>query len=124
VPRLDDDERSHLDRLLAALTPGRAKRRKDAVKDTISAGVQVLLNSLGDLPAVVFNSRLDVLAANDLGRAPYAPVFDTDGPPTPRCSCSSTSTGLASCSRSGSASPATRWPCCGSRPGAVPTIRR
>ena len=81
VLRLDDDERSHLDRLLAALTPEARKRRRAAVKETISAGVQVLLNSMGDLPAVVFNSRLDVLAANDLGRALYAPVFDTDGPP-------------------------------------------
>jgi hypothetical protein len=30
---------------------------------------------------VVFNSRLDLLAANALARALYAPVFDTDGPP-------------------------------------------
>ena len=30
---------------------------------------------------MVFNSRLDVLAANALARALYAPVFDTDGPP-------------------------------------------
>jgi hypothetical protein len=81
VLRLDDDERSHLDRLLAALTPEARKRRKAAVKEVISPGVQVVLDSLHDLPAVVFTSRLDVLAANDLGRALYAPVFDTDGPP-------------------------------------------
>jgi transcriptional regulator with XRE-family HTH domain len=81
VLRLDDDERSHLDRLLAALTPEARKRRKTAVKETVSPGVQVLLNSLDHLPAVVFNSRLDVLAANALARALYAPVFDTDGPP-------------------------------------------
>src|SRR4051794_34979334 len=81
VLRLDDDERSHLDRLLAALTPEARKRRKAAVEETISPGVRVVLASLRPLPAVVFNSRLDVLAANDLGRALYAPVFDTDGPP-------------------------------------------
>ena len=79
--RLDDDERSHLDRLLAALTPEARKRRKAAVKETVSPGVRVVLDSLHHLPAVVFNSRLDVVAANDLGRALYAPVFDTDGPP-------------------------------------------
>src|SRR5215204_4047648 len=61
---LDDDERAHLDRLLAALTPGGRKRRKTAVTDTVSPGVRVLLDSLDHLPAVVFNSRLDVLAAN------------------------------------------------------------
>jgi transcriptional regulator with XRE-family HTH domain len=81
VLRLDDDERSHLYRLLAALTPEARKRRTAAVKDTVSPGVQVLLNSLDHLPAVVFNSRLDVLAANMLARALYAPVFDTDCPP-------------------------------------------
>jgi transcriptional regulator with XRE-family HTH domain len=81
VLRLDDDERSHLDRLLAALTPEARKRRTTAVKETVSPGIRVVLGSLQHLPAVVFNSRLDVLAANDLGRALYAPVFDTDGPP-------------------------------------------
>ncbi|MBJ7452032.1 MAG: helix-turn-helix domain-containing protein [Blastococcus sp.] len=81
VLRLDDDERSHLDRLLAALTPEARRRRRVAVKETVSPGVRVLLDSLHHLPAIVFNSRLDVLAANDLGRALYAPVLDTDGPP-------------------------------------------
>jgi transcriptional regulator with XRE-family HTH domain len=81
VLRLDDDERSHLDRLLAALTPESRKRRKAAVKETVSPGVRVVLDSLHHLPAVVFNSRYDVVAANDLGRALYAPLFDTDGPP-------------------------------------------
>jgi transcriptional regulator with XRE-family HTH domain len=77
---LDDDERAHLARLLAALTPEGRKRRTTAVKDTVSPGVRVLLDALEHLPAVVF-SRLDVLAANALARALYAPVFDTDGPP-------------------------------------------
>src|SRR3954466_9979656 len=79
--RRDDDERSPLARLLAALTPEARKRRKAAVKETVSPGVRIVLDSLHRLPALVFNSRLDVLAANDLGRALYAPVFDTDGPP-------------------------------------------
>lgn len=81
VLHLDDDERSHLDRLLAALTPEARKRPRTAVRDTVSPGVRVLLDSLDHLPAVVFNSRLDVLAANALARALYAPVFDSGGPP-------------------------------------------
>jgi transcription regulator MmyB-like protein len=68
VLRLDDDERAHLDRLLAALTPEARKRRKAAVKDTVRPGIRVLLDSIEHLPAVVFSSRLDVLAVNDLGR--------------------------------------------------------
>jgi len=77
---LDDDERAHLGRLLAALTPEARKRRKTAIKDTVSPGIRVLLDSMEHLPAVVFNSRLDVLAVNDLGRALYAPMFDGDSP--------------------------------------------
>jgi len=42
--------------------------------------VQVLLDSLSHLPAMVFNARLDVLAFNDLGRALYASVVPADGP--------------------------------------------
>jgi transcriptional regulator with XRE-family HTH domain len=82
VLRLDDDERSHLDRLLAALTPeARTRRRMAAVEETISPGVRILLDSLDHLPAVIFNSRLDMLATNALGRALYAPSFDSDQPP-------------------------------------------
>ncbi|MFC4856015.1 helix-turn-helix transcriptional regulator [Actinophytocola glycyrrhizae] len=88
VLRLDDDERAHLGRLLAALTPEARKRRrapgkdsgKDSGKDTVSPGIRVLLDSIRHLPAIVANSRLDILAANDLGRAFYAPMLDTDGP--------------------------------------------
>ena len=80
VLRLDDDERSHLDRLLAALTPEARKRRATAVKDGVRPGIRVLLDSIEHLPAVVFSSRLDVLAVNDLGRALYGPMFDHDGP--------------------------------------------
>lgn len=76
VLRLDDDERVHLDRLLAALTPQTRKRRKAPAADTVRPGIRVLLDSLPHLPAVVFNSRLDILAVNDLGRALFAPMFD------------------------------------------------
>jgi transcriptional regulator with XRE-family HTH domain len=81
VLRLDDDERHHLDRLLAALNPEARKRRRIPVAESIGPGVRVLLDSLDRLPALVFNSRYDVIAANELGRALYAPLFDTDGPP-------------------------------------------
>ena len=81
VLRLDDDERAHLDRLLAALTPEARKRRRVAAKDPVTPGVRVLLDALDHLPAVVFNGRLDVLAVNALGRALYAPVFDLPGRP-------------------------------------------
>src|SRR3954466_5449969 len=79
--RLGDDERAHLDRLLAELTPAIRKRRHRPVPETVSDGVQVVLNAMPTLPAVVQNARLDVLAVNALGRVLYAPVFDLEGPP-------------------------------------------
>ncbi|MYW03549.1 helix-turn-helix transcriptional regulator [Streptomyces sp. SID3343] len=79
VLRLDDDERTHLDRLLAALTPASRKRRRSAPKDSVNPGIRVLLDSMDHLPAVVFNGRFDILAANTLGRALLAPVFDLPG---------------------------------------------
>jgi transcriptional regulator with XRE-family HTH domain len=81
ILRLDDDERAHLDRLLAALTPEARKRSRVAAKDPVTPGVRVLLDAVDHLPAVVFNGRLDILAANALGRALYAPMFDLPGRP-------------------------------------------
>ena len=81
VLRLDDDERAHLDRLLAALTPEARKRSRVAAKDPVTLGIRVLLDALDHLPAVVFNGRLDILAVNALGRALYTPVYDLPGRP-------------------------------------------
>jgi transcriptional regulator with XRE-family HTH domain len=81
VLRLDDDERAHLDRLLTALTPEARTRRRTPAKDPVTPGTRVLLDAMNDLPAVVFNGRLDILAVNALGRALYAPVFDLPGRP-------------------------------------------
>ena len=81
VLRLDDDERAHLDRLLAALTPAARRRGRRAAKDLVTPGIRVLLDSMGHLPAVVFNGRGDFLAVNALGHALLAPVFDLPGRP-------------------------------------------
>jgi transcriptional regulator with XRE-family HTH domain len=81
VLRLDDDERAHLDRLLAALTPEARTRRRVPAKGPVTPGMRVLLDSMNHLPAVVFNGRLDILAVNALGRALYAPVFELPGRP-------------------------------------------
>ena len=81
VLRLDGDERAHLGRLLAALTPEARKRSRVAAKEPVTPGVRVLLDALDHLPAVVFNGRLDILAVNALGRALYAPVYDLPGRP-------------------------------------------
>ncbi|GAA2005158.1 helix-turn-helix domain-containing protein [Nakamurella flavida] len=79
--RLDGDERMHLDRLIAALTPAARRRRRPSEPDAVSPGIQVMLDALQDLPAVVFNGRLDIVAVNDLGRALYDSHFT--GPDRP-----------------------------------------
>jgi len=79
--RLDGDERVHLDRLVAALTPGARRKRRPSKPDTVSPGIQVMLDSLNHLPAIVISGRLDIVATNELGRALYASHFDDDQPP-------------------------------------------
>lgn len=81
VLRLDDDERAHLDRLLAPLTPAARKRSRRAAKDLVTPGIRVLLDSMDHLPAVVFNGRFDILAVNTLGHALLAPMYDLPGRP-------------------------------------------
>ena len=72
--RLDDAEREHLfDLARAANTSPRARRRP--TQQRIRPGVQQLLDAMTDAPAFVRNGRLDVLAANRLAEALYAPMF-------------------------------------------------
>jgi len=79
--RLDDDERAHLDRLLAALTPTARKRNRGAAKHLVTPGIRVLLDSVEHLPAVVFNGRFDILAVNPPAYALLAPIYDLPGQP-------------------------------------------
>jgi len=74
VLRLDDDERAHLYDLARSVAPGarRSPPRRDA---PVGASVRQVLESMS-VPAVVQNERLDLLAANDLGHALYAVLFD------------------------------------------------
>ncbi|MFD7133071.1 helix-turn-helix domain-containing protein [Streptomyces sp. NPDC059894] len=73
--QLNEAERTHLyDLARAATTPGRQPRpTAGRVRPTILR----LLDSMTDVPAFVRNRRFDVMAANALGRALYAPVFDS-----------------------------------------------
>lgn len=74
--RLDDAERTYLFHLAKAAgnTP-RARQRRDAKRWTPRASLRQMLNAI-DAPAVIRNSRLDLLDANLLGRAFYDEVFE------------------------------------------------
>ena len=77
--QLNEAEPAHLfDLARAASTTARARRRP--AQERVRPGVQQLLDAMSDVPAVVQNGRLDVLAANALGRALYADMFDDAGP--------------------------------------------
>ena len=73
--QLDEAERAHLfDLARAASTSSRPQRRRPAVQP-VRASVQLMLDAMTTAPAFVRNGRLDILAANQLGRAMYSEMF-------------------------------------------------
>lgn len=81
--QLDEAERDHLHRLVrAAGTPaGRGPRRAPA-RTQVRPALQRILDEM-PLPAFLRNGRFDVLAANDLGRALYSPLYEQAAAHTP-----------------------------------------
>ncbi len=79
---LDEAERSHLfDLVRAANLSAAGHSRRRPSQERVRPTVQRLVDSIA-APAYVRNRRLDLLAANALGFALYAPVFeDTTGTP-------------------------------------------
>ena len=77
--QLDEAERLHLLDLArtANTSPAHAARRK--VPHQLRPAARLILDGMTDIPAFVRNGRLDVLAANTLGRALYAPAFAAPG---------------------------------------------
>ncbi|ROQ68873.1 helix-turn-helix protein [Streptomyces sp. 840.1] len=73
--QLDDAERAHLYDLARAATA--SERRPPAVTGRIRPVVLRMLDAMTDQPAYIRNGRFDILAANPLGRALYAPVYDS-----------------------------------------------
>jgi transcriptional regulator with XRE-family HTH domain len=75
---LDEAERVHLfDLARAANTSATSARGRRRPAAQLRPGVQRLLDAMSLAPAYVRNGRLDVLGANALGRAVFAPLFDT-----------------------------------------------
>jgi len=72
--QLDEAERAHLFDLARAARPRRPPARQRG-KQRVQASVQHILDSTATAAAFVRNGRLDLLAANALARALYAPVY-------------------------------------------------
>ncbi|HZO69331.1 MAG TPA: helix-turn-helix transcriptional regulator [Kribbellaceae bacterium] len=82
--QLDDAERAHLLRLAheadgSSAILRRPRRRKHG---SVRPSLQWSLDAITTAPAIVGNNRLDLLAANQLGRAMYCDVYsDPTSPP-------------------------------------------
>ena len=74
--QLDEAERAHLYDLVRAAGPGRKTPGRPA-RQQVRPTVQRLLDAMTMAPAYVRNGRLDVLAGNRLGRAVFAPLFES-----------------------------------------------
>ncbi|MFI7643202.1 helix-turn-helix transcriptional regulator [Nonomuraea sp. NPDC049400] len=70
--QLDDAERAHLFDLARAAGTGPRPRR---LAHRVRPGLQRMLDAMTDAPAIIRNGRMDIVAANRLGRAMYWPVF-------------------------------------------------
>jgi transcriptional regulator with XRE-family HTH domain len=75
--QLDDAERTYLFGLARAARPTRAPQRRTRAQ--LAPRVQWMLDSMTGSAAFVANGRLDIVAANSLGRALHAPLFDVPG---------------------------------------------
>ena len=72
--RLDEAERTYLIDLVRAAGPATRARRKPQAQQ-VRPSVARVLNGMTAVPAFVHNGRLDVLAANPLAEALFAPVY-------------------------------------------------
>jgi transcriptional regulator with XRE-family HTH domain len=84
--QLDEAERNHLYDLVRSANEGALPRpRRASPSRPVNESLQQLLDAMRDVPAVVQNGRLDVLASNQLGRALFAEMFEH--PPRPANFC-------------------------------------
>ncbi|MFC4069060.1 helix-turn-helix transcriptional regulator [Actinoplanes subglobosus] len=72
---LDDAEREHLFNLARTASAVPPPRRRPAAPRGLRPAVQQIMDSMVGTPAWIHNARLDVLAANTLGRSLYAPLM-------------------------------------------------
>src|SRR5206468_11859194 len=78
--RLNDVERAHLfDLARAATATSTAHGEAPSASPSLRPSVQRVLDNL-TVPAVVVNTRQDLVAANLIGRALLSPHFETDKP--------------------------------------------
>ena len=120
--QLDEAERAHLAALARAAGPSARARRKPPAQQ-VRPSVARVLDLMTEIPAFVNNARLDVLAANPLAQALYAPLFADPTRPANHARFAFLNPSPTTSGSTGSGSPTTPWPCCAPRPAATPTTR-
>jgi transcriptional regulator with XRE-family HTH domain len=80
--QLDDAERAHLIALVRATNASKPTRRRPA-RHRVRPSVQRILDAMTGVPAFVQNGRLDVLYANELGRALFGQMVSASGDDSP-----------------------------------------
>ena len=79
--QLDEAERAHLFDLVHTASAATTGPQRRSPRPQVRPAVQRILDSMTTTPAYVRNHRLDILAANRLGQALFAPVFDSPAQP-------------------------------------------
>ena len=79
--QLDEAERAHLFDLARAAAPAPPGAPRRPGSQQVRPSVRRILDSMTATPAYVRNARLDVLAANRLGAALFAPVLSSPAQP-------------------------------------------
>ncbi|WP_157431243.1 helix-turn-helix transcriptional regulator [Actinomadura hibisca] len=78
--QLNDAERAHLFDLAHAAGSGARRRPHRRSRAKVRPGLQQMLDAMTDAAAIIRNGRMDLVAANHLGRAMYWPVFQSPRP--------------------------------------------
>ena len=76
---LDDAETAHLHDLALSSMPSPARRRSRSTANEVTPSLQRFLDAVTETPVWVRNRRMDIVAANHLGRALLAPITDDPG---------------------------------------------
>lgn len=76
--QLDEAERLHLHRLARAANSAPRSRAASAKRPRLSPSIQRVLDGMTGVASIVRNGRMDLLAANMLGRALYSPAYDAE----------------------------------------------
>src|ERR1700683_2259717 len=76
--QLDEAEHAHLLDLARTAGPAARKRRRAPARQ-VRPIIQRLLDLMTEVPAIVNNARLDLVASTSLGRALFAPVYASPG---------------------------------------------